>query len=271
MAEYEKRAWEARWYLWDGGFFAMGEATGAVLPHAHHAIQISIPLGDKPVFYRRNTTDEWRAYMGAIVSADEQHSFKPNDQLIAMLFVDPESREGHWLRNGLNAPVTEIELERVQWCVAGLRDLWQRPRSGAGTAQLIHDVVQHLCVGPEPRRVVDERVQKAIEHIRDMPTAKLSLEQAAASVFLSPSRFLHLWTEHVGLPFRRYLLWRRLTRALLLVGRGSSLTDAAHATGFSDSAHLTRTCQQMFGMPPSALITQGEHYEIPAPFEVTTR
>ena len=30
-------------------------------------------------------------------------------------------------------------------------------------------------------------------------------------------------------------------------------TDAAHAAGFADSAHLTRTCRDMFGLPPSVM------------------
>jgi hypothetical protein len=32
------------WYLWDGGFFAIGRSEGVVPPHAHHAIQIVITV-----------------------------------------------------------------------------------------------------------------------------------------------------------------------------------------------------------------------------------
>jgi len=74
----------------------------------------------------------------------------------------------------------------------------------------------------------------------------------------------------VGLPFRRYVLWRRLTRAMVAVGRGRTLTAAAHECGFSDSAHLTRTCYQMLGQPPSVLLQSGEFWEIPAPFDLVT-
>jgi AraC family transcriptional regulator len=35
---------------------------------------------------------------------------------------------------------------------------------------------------------------------------------------------------------------------------GRSWTEAAHATGFADSAHLTRTCRRMFGMHPAARV-----------------
>src|SRR5690606_12145665 len=108
----------------------------------------------------------------------------------------------------------------------------------------------------------------ALEVIRQTDTSKIALETVARAVFLSPSRFAHLFSEEVGFPFRRYLLWRRLTRAMLAVGRGSTLSAAAHQCGFSDSAHLTRASVQMFGQPPSVMMQAGEFYEIPAPFDL---
>jgi AraC-like DNA-binding protein len=109
---------------------------------------------------------------------------------------------------------------------------------------------------------------RAIEFIRGSDVTGLSIETVAREVFLSPSRFAHLFSEEIGLPFRRYLLWRKLTNAILLVGRGNTLSAAAHGAGFSDSAHLTRTFYQMFGIPPTVMMGGGEFYEIPAPFEL---
>jgi AraC family transcriptional regulator len=40
--------------------------------------------------------------------------------------------------------------------------------------------------------------------------------------------------------------------------RGSRLTEAAHAAGFADSAHLSRTFRSMFGITPSFLFTRGQ-------------
>lgn len=37
------------------------------------------------------------------------------------------------------------------------------------------------------------------------------------------------------------------------VQAGDDLTGAAHGAGFADSAHLTRTTREMFGLPPSVL------------------
>jgi AraC-like DNA-binding protein len=95
----------------------------------------------------------------------------------------------------------------------------------------------------------------------------MSIDDAAALVFLSPSRFSHLFKQQVGLPFRRYILWRKLTRAMLVIGRGRTIATAAHAADFADAAHLTRTFYLMFGRPPSVMM-RGEFFEISSPFEL---
>jgi AraC-like DNA-binding protein len=62
------------------------------------------------------------------------------------------------------------------------------------------------------------------------------------------------------------MLWRKLTRAMLLIGRGRTISTAAHEADFADAAHLTRTFFQMLGITPSRLM-RGEFFEIPSPFE----
>jgi AraC-like DNA-binding protein len=42
-------------------------------------------------------------------------------------------------------------------------------------------------------------------------------------------------------------------RALERYAAGRPLTEAAHAAGFADSAHLSRTFRRMFGLPATVL------------------
>jgi AraC-like DNA-binding protein len=74
---------------------------------------------------------------------------------------------------------------------------------------------------------------------------------------LSPGRFRHLFVEETGMPLRTYVLWRRLLQVWNLLMQGQSLSEAAHAVGFADSAHLSRTSRAMFGTTPSALRMSG--------------
>lgn len=72
--------------------------------------------------------------------------------------------------------------------------------------------------------------------------------QVATQLSLSESRFLHLFSKEMGIAWRPYLLWRRMTCAIQALVQGQSATQAAHLAGFSDSAHLSRTFRKNFGM-----------------------
>jgi len=85
--------------------------------------------------------------------------------------------------------------------------------------------------------------------------------------FVAAVRLVEAHAE-AGLPFRRYVLWGKLSGAMAAFGRGATLSAAAHAAGFADSAHLTRTWRAMFGITPSTMVGMAEFYEIPAPFEM---
>lgn len=81
----------------------------------------------------------------------------------------------------------------------------------------------------------------------------VQLADVADRVGLSSERFRHLFAEALNVPFRRYVLWRRIGRAINLMNKGNGVTVAAHAAGFADGAHFARTMQVMFGIAPSAL------------------
>jgi AraC-like DNA-binding protein len=80
-----------------------------------------------------------------------------------------------------------------------------------------------------------------------------SLRTLAGISGLSQSRFMHVFTESMGVPLRPYVLWLRLQRACCDLMGGASVTTAAHNAGFSDAAHLTRTFRRMLGMTPTDL------------------
>ncbi len=205
---------------------------------------------------------------GVIVRPDVVHSYNPNGALGAMLFVDPESAEGMWLRTSLRDDITLVPEARLTACADELRRFVKQPFERMDIRDLVRHCVHALCTGAPPSRRIDARVTRVLAAIRASDELRMSIEDAAAIVFLSPSRFAHLFKQQVGLPFRRYMLWRKLTRAMLVIGRERTIATAAHAADFADAAHLTRTFYQMVGIAPSVLM-RGEFFEIPSPFEVS--
>lgn len=253
-----------RWYLWDGGFFALGKSQGVVPLHQHHAIQIVIGVEGEIAI--KGKQGEWRSSRGVIVRPDVEHSFDGLGSLGAMVFVDPESVEGLWLRSSLGGDITVVPEARLEKSISELRTFDERPLESMEIGALIRHCVHSLCAGAPPARKMDPRVTHVLKTIRASEDLRISIEDVAATAFLSPSRFAHLFKQQVGLPFRRYMLWRKLTRAMLAIGREGTIAAAAHAADFSDAAHLTRTFYQMFGLSPSAML-RGEFFQIAPPFE----
>jgi AraC family transcriptional regulator len=257
---------DARWYLWEGGFLVLAQAGGEVPPHAHHAIQIFLALdGAAAIRTSGGTTGEWREGRGILVRPDVEHSFNARGASGALLFVDPESSEGVWLQSVLAEDITFAPAARLEKCLAELRSFCERPLESMDAGDLVRHCVQAFCAGAPPSRRLDPRVTKLLAKLRDADDLRLSLDAAARAVHLSPGRFAHLFKEQLGLPFKRYLLWRKLMRAMLAIGRESSMAEAAHASDFADAAHLTRTFHQMFGIPPSVMM-RGRFFEIASPF-----
>ena len=252
-----------RWYLWEGGFLLTARALGVVPSHAHHAIQIVIAL-DGCVAICGNDGG-WHETRGIVVRPDAEHSFDCNGALGVMLFVDPESSEGAWLAASLRQDITTIADARLDAIVPALRAFAERPDESDDVAALVRGCVHGLRPGLAPARRVDPRVTTVLGAIRASDDLRMSLDTAAGMAFLSPTRFAHVFREQVGLPFSRYMLWRKLTRAMVAIASERTIAAAAHAADFADAAHLTRTFYQMVGMAPSALM-RGEFIEIPSPF-----
>ncbi len=252
-----------RWYLWEGGFLALGQGGGEVPAHSHHAIQIFVAIDGKGAI--RQTGEPWSEARGLIVRPDVEHSFDARGATGAMLFVDPESIEGAWLQTAVAEDITLVPDARVEACVPALRAFLERPLEGLEVADLIRHCVRSFCAGVPPTRRLDARIASVLVAIRESDDLRMSLEAAAELVHLSPGRFTHLFKEEIGLPFRRYMLWRKVTRAMLAIGKERTLAAAAQKGDFADAAHLTRTFYQMFGIPPSVMM-RGEFFEIPSPF-----
>ena len=252
-----------RWYLWEGGFLLTARAQGVVQSHSHHAIQIVVALDG--CFAICGGDEQWHESRGIVVRPDAEHSFDCNGAFGVMLFVDPESSEGAWLAESLRQAITLVPDTRVDAVAGELRAFADQPDDTTDVAALVRRCVHGLRSGIMPARRLDSRVTKVLDTIRASDDLRISLDTAAGVACLSPTRFAHLFKDQVGLPFSKYMLWRKLTRGMVAIGSEGTIAAAAHAADFADAAHLTRTFYQMFGMAPSVLM-RGDFMEIASPF-----
>ena len=237
---------------WNGGCLLIGRSAGIIPTHAHYAIQIA--FGSVPgVKFRPSDDDDWIGFSGAMIPSRQPHSMDATAMPVnAVMFVEPETSEGRALdERFLGGGIAEMPAEALPATRAVFAAFAANDR--AVLTQACVGVIRALTGDIAPRVESDERILRAIAFINANLSEKLTLNQVAAEAFLSPSRFRHLFVEQTGLQLRPYILWRRFLRVWELGMTGASMSEAAHAAGFADAAHLTRTSKKMFGFPPSQI------------------
>jgi AraC-like DNA-binding protein len=235
-----------------------GELTGT-RPHEHHAVELFIGL-DGPVSLHSERA-EIRSSM-AIVDSDFPHRARPCGSSMAVVMIDPESTAAKnarsaFLRGRRSADACETADHRA---LAAALPRGEDPDFGAFEACL--DGMLGLSA-PEGRpEGADARMRDVRRYLNALDVKRISLERVASAWNLSASRLLHLFSKETGIPFRRYQLWLRLIDAVEGVIGGKGLTEAAHAAGFSDYAHFSRTFSRMFGYSLSAIFRKKAGVEI---------
>ena len=102
-------------------------------------------------------------------------------------------------------------------------------------------------------RPEDKRVRAVIDIIASQRGCAIDMAFLSSKVFLSPSRLTHLFKQEVGIPISRFIVWWRVRAAIEQLSKSATLTEAAHASGFSDLPHMSKTFKQLFGFAPSSL------------------
>lgn len=131
------------------------------------------------------------------------------------------------------------------------------PLSAAPSMDALNDWLTQQALSTCTATHTDARIARVLDWIdASEQTGKLhelNLNAALELTRYSSSRFLHLFTEHVGSPWRAYLVWRRAILAMSLCATDKTLTEIAALAGYADSAHLTRQIKGMFGYSPSQI------------------
>ena len=86
------------------------------------------------------------------------------------------------------------------------------------------------------------------------PMARMSQDELARRLGLERTQALRLFKQSTGTTFRQFKRWTGLQHAARLIVAGALVRTAAMDAGFADTAHLTRTFKQCFGLTPSQAI-----------------
>jgi len=102
-------------------------------------------------------------------------------------------------------------------------------------------------------RVTDERIIDTMKFVDDNIKDGITESQAAGRLFLSDSRFSHLFKSQTGISFAGYVILRRMYKTYILLSQGMSITDASVEAGFSSPSHFAGLNKKLFGINAGSL------------------
>lgn len=237
-----------RLFLWRGAALVVSPGIDSSL-HTHFALQLSFGL-ERPFRARLQADHEWVETRSARFAPHDAHQIDSDGGMLAHLFLEmPEAVK--W--GGTDMLAGFGSAPEFQMLAASLAD--NRHQSmDMGAALHIRQAWQ-ACALPQSQisTALDSRILTALDAISASHGADCSGESLARLVHLSESRFTHLFRQQTGMSLSRYLLWSRMVDAVAAVAQGNNMTAAAHASGFADLAHMSRTFRSMMGVAPSEL------------------
>jgi AraC-like DNA-binding protein len=192
---------------------------------------------------------EWQVSEMAVVPPYIPHRIRSEARKINVIKVEAETVNLAALPEplrGSGAVDAPWFVERVRRCQ---RELCSRGHDL--DLNLMSADFDHLFFdGPLITRTIDHRIQVAIDGIKHDPSAPANAEKCAENAHLSFSRFLHLFKQEVGVPFRSFRAWKRARRLLHYVNRDSNLANVALDAGYPDSTHFSHSIRQVYGLKP---------------------
>jgi len=189
---------------------------------------------------------EVRHVGAAMIPRGLRHAVDTSGRRVALMLIEPHGPGG-----------SRIAGRAIELCGRDLATSLAVGHEPADRPELLtlyaDGILRSIDPGWSAASTITPPVAAALDYLDTALCGRPRLPDAARAANLSPSRLTHLFSEQVGVPFRRFVPWLRLCRAAEVMSETSNLTEAAAGAGFSDLAHFSRVCRAMFGVSPSAV------------------
>lgn len=248
-------------YLFDHRFLFLGKLQDNT-EHKHHAVQLIVGL-DGPITLKFNNTVI--SCHCVLIASDTRHQINGSQTTQLHLLIDNESitakKIGEKYFQEVNVNIFNESHARQ---LLKRADFFDGPAMTCSDAFFrVNELLGTLVdLQSDIKKSHDPRIQSALEKLQQSSLENITAADIAGQVCLSESRFIHLFSEEVGIPLRKYILWLRINRAIQDTMSGMSLTEAAYSAGFSDSAHLSRTFRNMFGLTLSEILKNSRFVQV---------
>lgn len=228
---------DSKLYFAEGIIVFSGIVNDTAL-HRHHSIQLSISFGENLTLLSGQKEICSRA---VIIDSNAVHKLNGEKSPQLLILLEPETSYAESLKKFITEEVTELKFTENFYQI--LEKSAERKLESA-----LENIFEYFSFKDLNYSKVDHRVKKIIAIVKGDPYQKFEIKKLSGTVSLSESRLQHLFKEQIGISIKRYLLWIKMQRAVSVVLSGQDFTYAAYEAGFADSAHLSRTFKDHFGI-----------------------
>lgn len=235
------------WITQDRIFYA--GLLGAPCMHSRGAIVVYVAIDG--LLRVRLQGGEWQLTELAIIPPNVLHEVACEGRHVLNVTIEPETVDVEQLPpllricGAAHAPRFADHVRSVHRRLASLVDPVELRPS---------DFDLEFFGTPLAARSLDRRIATVLDSIKNNPSGAAAAAQCASQVNLSFSRFLHLFKEQVGIPFRNVRTWKRARSLLNFVHTDSSLVNVALDTGYPDSTHFSHSIRQAYGLKPKDIM-----------------
>lgn len=245
-----------RLFLWQHRALYFGATTYLAL-HSHAAPALHV--GIYQPFRLKLLNTDWIHCHCAVIPQGLPHELDFGGNIHGKLFIESESCDFLYFRQRFSYNQNQVTVFHDETLVQQFQAIYEENLSKHSIYESLNQVLGvngNLIFDLEPR------IQQTINAICQEPDYNFSHEQLAAMVNLSPSRFLHLFKQQAGVPYRQFRSWKRLFLAIESLHQCDNMTQAALSAGFFDSAHFSNSFRETFGVKPSFVFKSIQRFEL---------
>jgi AraC-like DNA-binding protein len=246
---------DSKLYITKGAALFIGTIADTVF-HKHHSIQITISLKKSFVMQIGNKTINTGSI---IINSGIDHKLIGIDDIQALLLIDPESAYGCIFKNHIwNNKYLNIKINNhIKSYLENTND------KDFCIIEIIRQIAIVCGASTNNKKIINDiRINKIINLIETIDEKKVTIKNLASVISLSESRLQHLFKNHTGISIKKYLQWKRMIDGVNIIVSGKDFTFSSHEAGFSDSAHMSRTFKEMFGINLSDIFKNSRSVQV---------